>query len=313
MTKNTKIWINYSVALIISVLLWYNIYYQVKQQWANQDTWLQHISLYSVWLFLSLALMPINVLLETKKWQILASGANPISFLNAFTSYLSGLAISIVTPNRIGEYPGRILYLNRKNTIRLISASVVGLSAQLFTISLFGTLGWFYFKLYAPLPFQNEILAFAIVLTICLGLFYFRFETWLPFFQHFKWARKYNIYAQLMCRFDNKHLFNIVFISALRFCIFTAQYLILLHWMKVDIRLISAFFSATLFYWIMAIIPSIAITELAERGQIGLFLFHHFTTNTVGILGATFSLWFINLIIPAFIGSLLILRTRWLS
>lgn len=257
--------------------------------------------------------MPINIFLETKKWQMLASTAYPLSIAKAFTSYLSGLAISIITPNRIGEYPGRILYLKRKNTIRLISASIVGITAQLFTVSVFGTIALIYFKWHIMFPFHNITIILSIIISFCIGLFYFQFEKWLPLLKYFKWARRYNIYAKLVCRFYYKDLFNIVFISAIRFCIFTAQYLILLHWMKVDINLWQAFFSATLFFWIMAIIPSIALTELAERGQVGLYLFHHFTANTIGILGATFGLWLINLIIPAFIGSLLILRSRWLS
>ena len=96
----------------------------------------------------------------------------------------------------------------------------------------------------------------------------------------------------------------------LRLSIYTAQYLILLSWMNIQLPLLEGFFMSGLFFWIIAVIPSITLVELGERGQISMFLFGHFSENTVGILTATVGVWAINLIIPALIGSLLTLRMR---
>jgi hypothetical protein len=312
LNKNTKIWLNYTVAIIISLLLWYNIYTQIQQQWCSNSGGQLIYNLNSFWLYLALVLMPVNILLETRKWQVLAGSAYPISFSNALSSFLSGLALSILSPNRIAEYPGRILYLKQKNTLQLISASVLGMASQILAFALFGSLACTYFWFHNPGLIHKILWPISLGITVLSGWFYFRFERCLPGLQRFAWVRKFNLYAQLMRRFSSKRLFNILFISMLRFLVFTAQFLILLQWMNVNITLGNAFFSATLFFGIMAIIPSVAITELAERGQVSLFLFHHFSSNSLGILGATFSLWLLNLIIPAFAGSLLILKSRWL-
>jgi len=62
-------------------------------------------------------------------------------------------------------------------------------------------------------------------------------------------------------------------------------------------------------FWILAIIPSFAIAELGIRGTVAKTLFYY-SKNTIGILTVTSGIWFINLFIPAFIGSLLILGIK---
>ncbi len=254
--------------------------------------------------------MPLNVALEARKWHMLVRVAQPLSYRGAMASYLSGLALSIITPNRIGEYPARILYLKRKNTFRLISVSILGMVSQLFTWFIFGTIGLIYYNIAFPGWLPLLTLVFCLIITICIAIFYWRFESWLPLLQKFKWTRRYNVYAQLLNRFSNKALFNIIFISLLRFLVFTAQYLFLLSWLNVYMPLAEGFCMSALFFWVMAVIPSIALSELGERGQVSLYLFHHFSSNTLGILGATMGIWFLNLIIPSVIGSLLTIRMR---
>ena len=95
-------------------------------------------------LVLALVLMPLNIAIEAFKWKILAGVAQPTSYTQAVKSVLGGIALSIVTPNRIGEYPGRILYMKRKNTIRLISVAILAAFAQFLTLFTFGIIGLLY-------------------------------------------------------------------------------------------------------------------------------------------------------------------------
>lgn len=250
--------------------------------------------------------------LETRKWQILTSSAQPVSFMAALRSYLAGLAFSVITPNRIGEYPGRLLYMRRKNTIRLISVSVLGALSQLIAIFVFSSIGFIYYNIAFPQTWELVLLACGIITTVLLLLTYFRFETWLPLLRKYKWARRYNIYGQLLKRFSYKEQLTILFLSLIRFGVFTAQYLFFLRWMNVVIPLGEGYLMSAIFFGVMAIIPSIALAELGERGQVSLFLFHHLSTNTIGIIGATMGLWVLNLIIPAIVGSILLLRMRLL-
>jgi hypothetical protein len=61
---------------------------------------------------------------------------------------------------------------------------------------------------------------------------------------------------------------------------------------------------------VMAIIPTFAIAELGLKGKVALLVTGLFSANKAGIFFATASIWFINLVIPAILGSILILGLR---
>lgn len=310
MNKSTKIWLNYLLGAAISTALLWGIYVQVKNQLGKIDAGVWWHSGPTVFLWVGILLMPINLGLEALKWKMLVGSAQPVSYKQAFASLLAGISLSVVTPNRIGEYPGRILYLKRRNTFRLIGVSVLGACAQLLTVFLFGIVGLIYYNIHYPGRGEMIALIGSVLAIALVSLLYWRFEKWMPLLEKTKWLRRFQTYSQLLKRFSVKEQLTILILSILRFGVYTAQYLILLYWMGIDIPVVEGFCTATLFFWAMAIIPSIALTELGIRGQVSIYLFHHFTTHIVGILAATVGLWCINLIIPAVIGSILLLRMR---
>ena len=310
--KSTKIWLNYTIGAIISAVLLYSIWVQVNKQ-------LGAVGAHAIWqtgpqvfLYLCVLLMPVNIALEAKKWHLLAGSAQTLSYKDALTSVLAGIAFSMITPNRIGEYPGRIVYLKRKNTFRLISVSILGSVAQMFTLFLYGLLGLVYYNIVFPGVVEKITLVVCFMATVFIGVVYWRFEAWLPLLRKIKWFRKFRIFGQLLQRFTSRQQLSILGISILRFGIFTAQYLFLSRWMMVDMPLPAGFCMAALFFWVIAIIPSIALAELGERGQVSLYLFHHLSVNTVGILGAAMGIWMLNLILPAIIGSIFLLQVKLL-
>jgi hypothetical protein len=310
LNKSTKIRLNYVIGIALSALLLWGIYLQVKKQVDKVGTDALWQTGPQVFLWICVTLMLVNVALEAKKWQILAGSAMALGFRQALSSYLAGIAISIVTPNRLGEYPGRILYLKRKNTFRLISVSILGSFAQLLTIFIYGTAALIYYNFVHPGFWEKVLLVGSAGMTVVLALCYWRFESWLPVLSKVKWLQKYKIYGQLMMRFNNKEQLTILGISILRFAVFTAQYLVLLRWMNVYVPATGGFFLSALFFWTIAVVPSIALAELGIRGKVGLYLFAHYSDNAIGILSATVGIWFINLIIPAILGCILLLRMR---
>lgn len=311
MNKSTKIRLNYLIGIAVSAVLLGGIYLQVTKQLARVDAgawWQTGPQAYLWWCG---ALMLLNLALEGKKWQMLAGSAEPLSYARALASCLAGAALSIITPNRLGDYPGRIMYLRRQNTFRLISVSVLGSFAQLLTIFIYGTAALTYYCVKHPGPWWPlPALVASGVLMILLFWCYWRFESWLPLLNKIKWLQKYKIYAQLLMRFSPKEQLTILCISLLRFGIFTAQYLVVLYWMKVQVPVMDGFFLSALFFWVIAVVPSIALAELGVRGQVGLFLFGMYSANTIGILSATVGIWLINLVVPAVAGSLLLLRMK---
>lgn len=299
----------------ICILLLWGIYVQVSGQLKSVDIATALRTGPLALLIIAILLMPINLGMEVWKWKILAGSAQPLTIGQAFRSYLAGIAFSLVTPNRLGEYPARILYLKRKNTFRLASVAVLGAMAQMLTLFLYGLAGLIYYNIYFPGTWELIVLISCFIVTIIVAIIYWRFETWMPLIERIKWLRerRYNVYGKLLKRFSSKEQLTILLISIARYSIYTAQYLILLHWMNINMPPLQGFLMCALFFWAIAIIPSVTIIELPERGQIGLYLFSHFAANSeIGILVATVAVWCINLIVPGILGSILLARRRLL-
>ncbi len=66
------------------------------------------------------------------------------------------------------------------------------------------------------------------------------------------------------------------------------------------------------FFWVMAIIPSVAIADLGVRGEAAIYFLSSFSTltNPIAILLSTTLLWIINLILPALIGCFFVFKMK---
>ena len=63
----------------------------------------------NAWLLLALLLLPINYLLEAVKWRQLLRHAIRPGISSAVGHVLVGQASGFITPNRLGDYAGRVL------------------------------------------------------------------------------------------------------------------------------------------------------------------------------------------------------------
>lgn len=286
------------------------MYLQVSQQLSGIEAGAWQHTGWNGWLVLSLILMVVNILLESYKWYMLSGMATNVTYPGALGSYLSGIAAALVTPNRLGDYPARIIYLGGGNTFRFINVSVLGIVAQLSAIFIFGLVGLIYYVHSFPSWLAYGVLAACAAGLAVLVLFYLRFAHLLPVLQKIKIFRRLAVCGRLVGRFTLQKQMSVLGLSVLRFAVFTAQYLFLLKWLNVDMPMAEGFCTAGLFFWAMAVIPSVAFTGVAVRTKLGIFLFGHFSTNIIGIIAATIGIWLINLVIPATAGCILMMRKR---
>src|SRR4029078_12723845 len=129
-------------------------------------------------------LMIVNWSIETIKWKISVAPIQKVSFIKAFKAVLSGVSFSVSTPNRIGEYLGRVLYMDDGNRLKTISITIVGSISQLIITLLMGCIGLFVLRpdieashLVSPLWMKVVLYGVSVALVI-LTLFYFRLS-WL--------------------------------------------------------------------------------------------------------------------------------------
>lgn len=116
LNKNIKIFINYFLAPILFLWLSWSIYREIKQQPDLEKTWTAIKTSLQGPLLLNLvaviALMFVNWSIEAVKWKLSVKKIQNVGFLKAFKAVLSGVSFSVSTPNRVGEYLGRVLYMD---------------------------------------------------------------------------------------------------------------------------------------------------------------------------------------------------------
>jgi len=143
--KSVRTFINYFLGPLLFIWLSYSIYHQVSQQPGLEKSW-QHIREsfggVMIWnLIGTITLMIANWSIETIKWKLAIQKIQRISFFTAFKAVLSGVSFSVTTPNRVGEYLGRVLYMEEGKRIKAISLTIAGSMSQLLITLLMGMVG----------------------------------------------------------------------------------------------------------------------------------------------------------------------------
>ncbi|MEO5968080.1 MAG: hypothetical protein ABIP68_00720, partial [Ferruginibacter sp.] len=120
-------------------------------------------------------------------------------------------------------------------------------------------------------------------------------------------------YVVVLKDFSGKQLLRIVLLSFVRYLVFILQYVILLHLMDVKIDPFLCIWILSIFFLILAFAPTIGFIDLPLRAFAAVALFKIYSQNVAGIQAASFGIWLINLIVPAFIGSFLIIGIKFLK
>lgn len=326
--KNIKIIFKYVVAPLLGAWLFYSLYKQIK----GQPDLLKSLDLIKrapfgaqAWKFWTvLILVFVNWGFEARKWQLLLRTLQPFSFFTAYKSVLSGVTLSLNTPNRIGEYGGRILYVKEGNRIKAISLSIAGSISQLIITLIMGCFGLIYIiycknsnapslVLGLPVFWLKTLLFLCSCATIIILLFYFRMAWLTKLIEKIPAAAKYVGYISVLDDVNAKLLLRLLYLSLLRYVVFVIQYILLLQVLDVSILWLDGSWIISILFLVMAIVPSFAIADLGIRGKFSTELLSFYSSNTVGIIGTTFGIWFINLFIPALAGSVLILSIKILK
>lgn len=319
-SKNIKIFINYFLGPVLFCWLAFSIYRHIINQPHLDQTWQQIKSSFQsykiTYLLVAVLLVFINWGIEAWKWQIVLQKMYPIKFGQAFKAILSGVSFSVTMPNRIGEYLGRVLYLPEGSRLKAIPLTIVGSFAQLLVTLLMGTAGLVILKKDLLLHFEGltiwyQFLLYGLIaLILLLMLLYFNVSGVVSLYKRWIRSPKHLYLVEALGQFQVQLLMRILLLSFLRYLVFLAQYLLIFYLCEVTIDAALLCWLMSAVFLAMAVIPSIALLELGLRGEISLKLIGIYTTNTLGITITTISIWFINLVLPAIIGSLLILSVK---
>ncbi len=320
LNKNIKIFVNYFLGPLLFAWIAFSIYQQISRQEHLESSWQQIKASFSshkvVYLLIAVLLIPVNWGLEAFKWKISVHSIHPISFLHAFKAVLSGVSFSVTLPNRVGEYAGRILYMPEGNRLKTISVTVVGSISQLLITIIAGITGLILLKPQLLEKFEGFriwyqfVLYGLVIVGIITAVLYFNVSAVVKLFKRWIREERFIYLVEALRLFSGSMLLQLLLLSSIRYMIFITQYILLFYLFGVDVDAATLMTVMSVVFLAMAMIPSIALVEVGLRNEISIQLVGLFSANLLGISFTSVTIWFMNLVLPAIIGSILILNLR---
>ena len=271
----------------------------------------------ATWLFVSLAfsLIFLNWGLEAWKWWYLARKIETVSFVRAFRSVMVGLTLGFITPNRVGDYAGRILELKSKKRIYAIGAIFLGRFAQLVVTIVMGSLGGFYlfWHFYLPEFFWIKVsLGLFILLVNFFGLLlFFRASLIVALLASFRVFRRFIPFLKVLAQYSFSELLNTLLLAAARYAVFCLQFGLLLQAFGVSVPFVANVSCITSTFLLKSIVPSLsALTDIGMREISAMHFFSMFGQPELHVLGASLSLWFMNIVFPSTVGLIFVARLK---
>jgi hypothetical protein len=280
------------------------------------------------YLIIVFLLMLVNWGIESQKWRTIIKKIEKVSFFRALQAVFTGVTISFFTPNRTGEYFGRVFILDKASHVEGILLTILGSMCQLFITILTGTLALLVFipKFLDHTTFFSGYIffgfAFLIIVMDLLLLFLLLNVQFLSVLRE-KLLRsklkKFRRHLAVFSEFRPKDMIYIMFMSFLRYLVFTSQFLLLLKIFSVAVPLLDGIIITSLVFFVLSIAPTVTLTELGIRGSATIYLFGIYFSHSagmtdavmIGILSAATLLWIINLAVPAVIGTLFVFRLKF--
>jgi hypothetical protein len=244
-------------------------------------------------------LMPVNWLLESWKWKIIASQKIKISFADAMRGVLAGVTIGTATPNRVGEFAGRIFMVKEGDKVELLLLSFISSFTQVLVTVLAGVIALILSHRLVEVELAGLVLILLTLLPLLLNYF------------PGKWLKKIIV----LKKFPFKVFVVVIVLSAVRYIVYASQFLFVILIMnnKYD----SGYFSPVLSgiaisYLLVTLIPTFSFTEVLVRGSVAGMVFGGGMMGEVnGAFYAAIFIWFVNVAVPSLVGTVFVFRLKF--
>jgi hypothetical protein len=317
-TTQQKNKLTLAIKIIVLLLATFFIIYKLNTN-KNLDNFyviIKTLNFKQVYIKISIVvlLMFLNWFLEGLKWRYLAKKVEPISLLKAIESVFCGLTWAIFTPNRIGEYGGRIFFLSPRKRISGMIAMGVGQIAQMVITNIMGTIGvvWFVYNFVKIQTWLLPYFAFwGTVIALCLVMFYFNIK-WINYFLvKIPFFKKYIKYFIILNKYTKTQLLIVFLFSLARYIVFTCQYLLMLKFLIPNLPVLSSALTITILFLIQSALPSLDLLDIGVRSLTADYFFGYITPQSSIVIACAALIWLVNLIIPAILGSFFVFKLKF--
>lgn len=292
------------------------------------------------YLVLLIVFVPINLFLEAWKFNLLVNSSaqldetiqvRKLSIRESFRRILAGLSIGIFTPNRVGEYAGRLTNAKPGERKTVIAATFLGGIAQWIPLLYGGLMGLFLLGVPEVKELQAEELKIFLVALLGLGFLvvYFQFEKILKLVGGFLervnysskssrgwFSRKRDSLLSKISSLTNLQVSSVstrvtvLLIASLRYCIYLLQLVLALKFVGLDVSWGSLFAGSAALFLAQTFLPLPAVVQALARTELALLLWASFSPNPLSIAVGSMLIFVLNLGLPALIGLFIILRSN---
>lgn len=293
-------------ALVFVLMAWFIINTlflknDFTQQW---KFFLQNLSGSKGYLLVfAVVLMPLNWLLETLKWRILMKEEwNQMPGL--LMGVLAGVTFGFITPGRSGEFVGRVMFSKRQQKTKSFYLSAIGGIAQMVVTLVFGAVLVQFWT--ADALIAGVVIGVAVVFL----LLYFRFDLFNGVLLSISKLQQHKLVI------DNEELpsipvlMHVLGLSALRYGVYLFQYVLVFEFMGVSNNFMLLLTHNAVLLLLQSLSPLMPLLDVSFRGGAALYVYSGVTVNNLAVVSGALLVWFINLVIPALLGYVFILRYR---
>lgn len=295
--------------LLFTVAIGYLLYMQISGKTATNglNTLLQTVNSVPQLLYLLAAalLVWVNWGLEALKWQRLMQPIERMSLSDSLRSVLCGVAVSMLTPNRTGEYGGRILTLQTSGSIEAVAMALVGSYGQLLANISLGLSGFTAFcVVFAPVAVYTWLPPVVGILVVlgALGWLYSRLNQLPVSLAQISWVQKWQHLILPLWNTDKNTLLAVLRWSFMRYPVYVLQFYLLLKGFGVQLSLTDGWILISSIFFVQTFMPTVAIAELGIKGNLALYFIGFATPLQASVLAAVFGLWLLNLLLPSLAG-----------
>jgi hypothetical protein len=259
-------------------------------------------------------LMLVNWILEALKWRFLLKKIEKIKVAKAIESVFCGLTMAVFTPNRIGEYGGRVFFLSPRRRVPGLVAMGIGSVGQLVLTNVLGSIAvtWFVFSFFR----LNTIsmIAVALATIIFCGFFltlFFNVGVLIKYLSRIKWLKRYDRFFQFFSGYIRKDLLKVFSFCLGRFAVFTSQYCIVINMFIPGLPVFSVAMMVFILFFIQSALPSLDLLDVGVRAFTASYFFSFITDQQLAVIATTAFIWLVNLIIPAILGAPFIFKLNF--
>lgn len=269
-----------------------------------------------LWLGGAALLLPLNWGLEALKWRLLLRAFQPVSFRKVMAAVMAGVAFSVITPGRVGEYGGRMWVLGREAVWGVAVSTLLGSACQWVVLLLAG--GWgmaswgIWYEAAAPEAWYSALaLAWAMAGLVVLALLNARWAlTGISLLPQARW--RFRLLRRLMAlrQYRPAVVARALGLAALRYGVYAAQYYLLLRCFGLQAPGYWVFAGIAVIFLMQTGLPLSPLAGLPARGELARLVWSHLGMNSLGALAATYALFILNLGLPALIGAAIIILNK---